>query len=298
MKFLAFLARRLSLRRARWIGRGLGRLIFDLIKIRKQVTIDNLSRAFPEKSPAEIYQIARATYEHFGMMMMETVKLWSLQPADIKQLIRLDDPSALDRALQEGRGAILLTGHFGNWEYLGAWVATSGYPTTYMFQEQANPYVDHFIREYRQRMGMQVIPRGMALREYLRALRAGRFVAAVADQDAGRNGIFVKFLGQLSSTATGPARFAFKTGAPILFAISYRDENDDLRACFEYLDIEYDTDNQEKAIRQIVESYTQKLESWIRKYPNQWFWMHKRWKTKPTAREIMSQPQLEIPEKS
>ncbi len=259
----------------------LGRFVFYAIRIRRQVTESNLRQAFPERNETEIRRLARSTYEHFGMMMLESLKLLSMSRDEVVGAIRILDFKALEQARAAGRGAVMITGHMGNWEYLGAWVSISGFPATFMFQEQANPYVSRLIRRYRERMGMDVVPRGMALRSYLRALKQGRFVAVVADQDAGRNGIFVDFMGRPASTPTGPARFALKTGAPIIFSISFRDRQGNLCGTFEMLDIPYDPAHEEQAIRQIVEACTRKLENWIRKYPEQWFWMHRRWKTKP-----------------
>ncbi len=267
------------------IGRGIGWLAFHGVRIRRRVTIANLRRAFPEKSAAEILALAESTYRHFGMMMLETLRLLTIQPDEARRSIEVVDTAAIDEALSAGKGAILLTGHMGNWEYLGAWVSSSGYPTVFMFQEQANPHVNRLIRQFRERMGMEVVPRGMALRSYLKALRSGRFVAVVADQDAGRNGIFIPFMGHLASTATGPARFALKTGAPLIMAVSYREPDGRLKGCFEKLDVATEGLEDAEAIQQIMEAYNRKLEAWIRAYPDQWFWMHRRWKTRPETEQ-------------
>ncbi|MDQ7063838.1 MAG: lysophospholipid acyltransferase family protein [candidate division KSB1 bacterium] len=281
--FLACLATWLPFPVLQKIGRGLGWFAFHVVRIRRGVTMDNLQRAFPEKSPMEIVRLAESTYRQFGMMMLETLRLLTIEPEEVQRLIEVETYRALDDARAAGRGAILLTGHMGNWEYLGAWVAINGYSTAFMFQEQANPYVNRLIRQYRERMGMDVVPRGMALRSYMKALREGRFVAAVADQDAGKNGVMVSFMGKLASTATGPARFALKTGAPIIFAISYRDPSGRLKGRFEPLDVQIQAGEDSEAIRQIMEAYNRQMETWIRTYPDQWFWMHRRWKTQPES---------------
>ena len=287
--WLAWIASRVSLKTLRKLGRSLGCWVFSVVRIRRQVTLDNLRQAFPDKDEREIVKLARATYEHFGMTMLESLKLLSMSREEVTEAIQILDDRALQQAKEAGRGAVMITGHMGNWEYLGAWVSINGFPATFMFQEQANPYVSRLIRTYRERMGMDVVPRGMALRSYLRALKQGRFVAAVADQDAGRNGIFVHFLGRPASTPTGPARFALKTGAPIIFSISYRDQSGHLFGQFETLNIEYDPGDEAVALRRIVEAYTRQLETWIRKYPEQWFWMHRRWKTQPERENSVSQ---------
>ncbi|RMD99677.1 MAG: hypothetical protein D6814_05140 [Calditrichaeota bacterium] len=281
VRVLALGANKLSISQARWLGRVLGEFTFNVIRIRREVTLANLSMAFPQKSTEQIVEIAKSTYQHFGMMLMETLKLLSMDAQEVKRLLQVENPAPFDQAQSAGKGAILITGHFGNWEYYGAWISASGYPATYMFQEQANPYVSKFIRRFRERMGMEVVPRGMALRSYLKALKQGRFVAALVDQDAGKNGIFVEFMGRQASTPTGPARFALKTGAPMLFGVAWRNEDNNLQAYAEPIRVDYKGLEAEAAVRLIVETYTRMLEKWIRKYPHQWFWMHKRWKTRP-----------------
>lgn len=279
VRLVGWVAQILSLQAARAAGRRLGRFAFDVLKIRRGVTLQNLARAFPEKSEQEIDLLGRATYEQFGMMMLEYLRVPALQPSDILRLVQCDDHSPLDTALAGGKGGVLLTGHFGNWEYLGAWLSAKGYPVTYMFQNQANPYVGRLIRRYRERMGMQVVPRGIALREYLKALHSGRFVAALADQDSGRHGVFVEFLGRQASTPTGPARFALKTGAPIVFGVTVRDADGNLHARFESVPVAQKETAPSDALKETVAAYTRTLEKWILKYPDHWFWMHRRWKT-------------------
>ncbi len=282
---LIWLAGRMSLPAAQRWGRALGTLAFHLVRIRRRVTEENLARAFPEKSRREIRRLAAATYRQFGMMLMETVRLLCMTPEEVMAAIEVDDRTPFDRARAAGRGAVLLTAHMGNWEYLGVWISNQGYPASYIFQEQANPYVDELIRRFRSRMGMDVIPRGKALRGFLQALRRGHFVAAVADQDAGKNGIFIDFMGNPASTTAGPAKFVLKTGAEIIFGVAYRDANHRLHAHIETLDVDVSGLDEEQAVRAIMEKYTRTLEKWIRRYPDQWFWMHRRWKTPPTPRK-------------
>ena len=280
-RLLCFWAAWLALPGARKVGRALGRFTFGVLRIRRAVTVANLAAAFPEKSLAEIEALARSTYERFGMMLMEFLRMPSLQPQDMFDLVQVQDKSPLDEARRTGRGVVLLTAHFGNWEYLGAWVTASGYPAVYLFQEQSNPYVSDLILRYRQRMGMEMIPRGMGVRRQLRALREGKFTAMVADQDAGRNGIFIDFFGQPASTAIGPARIAVQTGVPVLLLLTYRDRDDNLLGHVEFLHKPNGTDDRDATARAITEAYVRKLEEWIRRYPDHWFWMHRRWKTRP-----------------
>ena len=288
-RFLFFLAQRLPQAWLLILGAGLGKLTFSLLRIRRRVALENLAHAFPEKSAAEIKTIARRSYENFGKMMLEYLRLPSLSAAALQQRISFAMPrerNPYEQALALGKGAICMTGHFGNWEYMGALVAQMQYPMVYLYQEQNNPYVDGLIRDIRTKMNMPSIPRGAALRGILKALREKKFVAILADQDAGRNGIFVDFLGRPASTAQGPAAFVLKTQAPIVFCVAIREPRGHHRVEAELLTFDFSKNaatSEEDKLHQITAAWTKVLEKYIRQYPDHWFWMHRRWKTKQIA---------------
>lgn len=288
-RFLFFLAQRLPQAWLLILGAGLGKLTFSLLRIRRRVALENLTHAFPEKSTAEIKTIARRSYENFGKMMLEYLRLPSLSAAALQQRISFAMPreqNPYEQALALGKGAICMTGHFGNWEYMGALVAQMQYPMVYLYQEQNNPYVDGLIRDIRTKMNMPSIPRGAALRGILKALREKKFVAILADQDAGRNGIFVDFLGRPASTAQGPAAFVLKTQAPIVFCVAIREPRGHHRVEAELLTFDFSKNaatSEEDKLHQITAAWTKVLEKYIRQYPDHWFWMHRRWKTKQIA---------------
>lgn len=287
-RFLVVVAQTLPLSWVLAVGTALGKFTFSLLRIRRRVALENLTQAFPEKSAAEIKKIARRSYENLGMMMLEYLRLPKLSDHEFRRHIRLamaQEHNPFERALALGKGAICMTGHFGNWEYLGALAAAMGYPMIYLYQEQSNPYVDAMIRHIRTQMHMPIIPRGAALRGILKALREKKFVAILADQDAGANGIFVDFLGRPASTAQGPAAFVLKTAAPMVFCVAVREPGGRHRIEGELLTFEFsgnapvaELDEKEK-LRQITAAWTKVLEKYIRQYPDHWFWMHRRWKT-------------------
>lgn len=286
-RFLFYLAQRLPLAFLLVLGAGLGKLTFSVLRIRRRVALENLACAFPEKSAVAIKTIARRSYENFGRMMMEYLRLPKLSPEELLQRISFAIPRELnpyEQALALGKGAICMTGHFGNWEYMGALVAQMQYPMVYLYQEQNNPYVDALIRGIRTKMNMPSIPRGAALRGILKALREKKFVAILADQDAGSNGIFVDFLGRPASTAQGPAAFVLKTQAPIVFCVAIREPQGRHRVEAELLTFDFSQNavtGDEEKLRQITVAWSKVLEKYIRQYPDHWFWMHRRWKTKP-----------------
>lgn len=287
-RFLLLLAQTLPLSWVLTAGALLGKFTFSVLRIRRRVALENLTQAFPEKSAAEIKTIARRSYENFGMMMLEYLQLPKLSAAELQRRISFAMPkerNPFEQALALSNGAICMTGHFGNWEYMGALVALLQYPMIYLYQEQNNPYVNALIRDIRTRMHMPSIPRGTALRGILKALREKKFVAILADQDAGSNGIFVEFLGRPAATAQGPAAFVLKTAAPIVFCVAIRQPGGRHRIEAELLTFDFLTNgaapHEAEKIRQITVAWTNVLEKYIRQYPDHWFWMHRRWKSRP-----------------
>ncbi len=217
-------------------------------------------------------------------MMLEYLRLPKMPAQEITALAQFrtpEDAAKWHQAVQNGKGAVCMTGHFGNWEYMGAMVAQR-FPMAFLYQPQNNPYVDAFIRRTRAHANMHSIPRN-SLRDILKALRQKKFVAILADQDAGRNGIFVNFMGRPAATAPGPAAFVLKTGAPILFVCSLRQPGG--RHLIESEALYFDDLpphwSAEEKLRHITQSWTGILEKYVRRYPDHWFWMHRRWKTPP-----------------
>src|SRR5262245_10938990 len=176
-------------------GAGLGRFTFSVLRIRRRVALDNLRQAFPEKPGQEILAIGRRNYENFGMMMLEYLRLPKMSAPELAACVSFRTPAHAapwHQAMEKGKGAVCMTGHFGNWEYMGAMVAQH-FPMAFLYQPQNNPYADALIRRTREHVRMSSIPRN-SLRDILKALRQKKFVAILADQDAGRNGIFVNFM--------------------------------------------------------------------------------------------------------
>ena len=266
------------------LGRGLGHFTFSVLRIRRHVTMENLRQAFPEKSARDVQDLAARCYRHFGMMMLEYPCLLYMSKQELLSLIELatnDGNSHLDTVVQEKTGAVIISPHFGNWEYLGAWLAVKGYPVSFIAQRQNNPYVNRLILRTRTRMGMHMIDRkSMGLRQILRALRERRFVFIMPDQDAGPDAVFVPFFGRSAATARGAAAFVVKTGVPIVMCALTRQAGGHYRLATEILRFDLPGDwAEEKKITEITARYTTALETHIRRQPEQWLWLHRRWKT-------------------
>jgi len=282
---LAFRAiiRLLPQRPALWCGKALGLLIYSFIPIRREVARDNVSRAFPSKSAAEVEKILRRSYITFALNLVEFIRLPDMTPGFLARIVRFDRPEIMAECHAKGIGTICLSGHFGNWELMAAAISALGYPMTALAREQRNPQVNEMIRENRRRAGIETLGLSMALRNILRALRRNNFVALLTDQDAHDEGIFVDFLGRPSSTAAGPALFALKTKAPIIFGSAVRGPHGRHVVHLELIDHSDLEGATPENIRTLTQRHARVLEQSVRRWPDHWFWMHKRWKTAPRS---------------
>jgi KDO2-lipid IV(A) lauroyltransferase len=288
LEFLVFRAAVGALRALpeRWaleIGATLGWLAGSVVRVRRRVTDENLARAFPDRDRRWRDRVARASYRNLGREAVATF-LFAGEPAE-RVLERTPDAIGVEgmlAAARAGRGLILLTGHLGNWEMAGGAAAARGAPMAAVSVRQANRLIDETLVRTRARLGISTIRRGNARREVLQALRAGRVVGVVADQDARERGVFVDFLGAPASTARGPALFALRSGAPLFigFCVAdpatpgrYRCEVEEVR-CERSGDLEED-------VRRLTAAHAAALGERVRREPEQYFWQHRRWRTPP-----------------
>lgn len=284
-RVLLFPLERLSWDAARHVGRGLGAIAFSLLRIRRRVVLDNLAHAFPAWSPVRRLAVARECYRQFGITFLELLLLSRTRPEDLVARATLGDAAQFDAALQGGHGAVIVTGHLGNWEAMGASLAARGYPLFGLVARQRNRRVDAQVRRMRESAGIRLLYTDRGLMPVMRTLRGNGFIAFPIDQDAGRDGIFVEFLGRQASAPLGPVRFARRAGCPMIPGFCVRQPNGS------YLlempgPVWVRTDlPPEEAEREALARLTALLEEVVHRYPEQWFWMHRRWKTRP-ANEI------------
>jgi KDO2-lipid IV(A) lauroyltransferase len=199
-----------------------------------------------------------------------------LSASAVGKWIHLRNVEPLKEAVSAGKGAIVVSGHLGNWELMGAIIATIGLPVTFVVTTQRNKLIESLIDRYREAADIEIVKRRAAVKGVLSALKRNRLVAILIDQDAHEDGAFVPFFGRLSSTPRGPAIFHLRTGAPLIFASCIRLPGDHYRIEVERLNTGNLTDADE-----IIALATARLEAAIRETPEQWFWMHRRWKTSP-----------------
>ncbi|HEX7344648.1 MAG TPA: lysophospholipid acyltransferase family protein, partial [bacterium] len=249
--------------------------------VRTAVARDNLTQAFPSLDQRRIRQIAHGCYRHFGALMAEFARLPRLSRKNLFDLVDLEGLNVLDAARAAGRGGIVVSGHFGNWELMGASVAVLGYPVSYVVTRQENELVERQMDHLRRRASIDLIKRRDATKGVLKALRENRLVAILSDQDAHEAGAFVPFFGRVASTPRGAAIFALRTGAALIFAESYRQGRGKLKIILELIRMNDLSADHGEAVHELVRRFTARLEEAVRQHPEQWFWMHRRWKTKP-----------------
>jgi KDO2-lipid IV(A) lauroyltransferase len=264
------------------LGELMGWVVGVILGMRRKTVRAHLRQAFPYESEAWRRRVARASFRHLGREALATFLLGRLSREEILERIEIPGFEALQEAIEAGGGAVLLTPHFGNWEVAGAGLAARGVPLDVVAQRQRNPLFDADLTETRTRLGMSVILRGDAPKQVLRSLRRGRAVAIVWDQNVRRGGIFVEFFGKKASTARGPAIFPLRTGCPVFQGVNRRLEGYPSRYRLEVFPVDFTpTGDLEADVFRLTEVYTRFLEEEIVRTPEQYFWQHRRWKTRP-----------------
>ena len=271
----------IPLRPALWIGRRMGGLAYFLNSKRRSIAYANLKSAFPEKNAHEIKKILKAHYKNLGMSVIELLKLPVMGKRYLERHVGIEGLGRIKEARDKGKGVILLGGHFGNWEISSLGISASGQRMYIFAREQKHARLNNLLNRYREMAGSKVIAKGFSVREIIKALRDNSVVAMLIDQDAGANGTFVNFLNRPASMAQGPVTLGLRTGAAVIPTFMRRKDYDrHVVECGEPLQL-VNTGDKEKDLKVNLESISDILESYIRRFPEQWLWSHKRWKNSP-----------------
>jgi KDO2-lipid IV(A) lauroyltransferase len=267
-------------------GRGAGLLAWRLDRRHREVAIANIAASLPGASdPAVAKRISRGCFAHFGAVAVECLLMPYRNPADVERLADWEGRENLERAHGKGRGVLVTSGHLGNWEMVALLQGWAGLPMALVTRPLDNPLLEALLARGRRRSGNEIIHKRRAVRSVLRALRDGWTVALVIDQDFPQSDrIFVDFFGRPAAAAPTLALLALRTGAPIVPVVGLLGPRGRYR--IRYLPpIEPPAEgNREAGVLDIMSRCTALLEETIRAHPEQWLWMHRRWKTRPRSR--------------
>ena len=288
--FFALLARVLPLRWLQAIGNAAGSAVYRLLRARREIAMANLEAILGDRyDDRERARIVNFSVRSMAKTMLELLKVPWMTDEQMERFVSVRGAENLRKAAEDGDGVIVITGHFGNWEVLAATIARMGYNLSVIARDANDQDTANIINRSREMAGEQVLPRE-SVREMLRTLREGNILGILPDQHANRGGIWLPFMGRLACTATGPATLAQRTGATIVPGFARRTENDTLEVYFlPPVDLP-DTGDREADIRRGTEMVNEVLGEQIAQHPEQWVWMHRRWREPPAeAAEVARQ---------
>jgi KDO2-lipid IV(A) lauroyltransferase len=269
---------------ARWLGRGLGEVLAVSLPGRRRRTLANLERAFPELSAGERRQLCRRFYHHLGQMVLELCALLTWPLERTLSAITLDGREHLETAMAASGRALLLTAHVGNWELLAAAHRLTGVRLAIVVRPLDSGVLELLARLWREKTGVELIDKRGASRPVRAALARGGAVGILLDQNAARReAVFVPFFGVPASTSRSMAVLAIRTRTPILPVFIRREGWGRHRAVIHPPLPGSGSDASPGAVAELTRQCTAAIEAAIRETPEQWFWMHDRWRTRPAA---------------
>ncbi len=265
-------------------ARSVACLAYKFVGKQRKLSLDSLSMAFEQEKPVtELRQIAKDCFVNIAKSAIELMFLME-RPQALKEQVDLVGKDNLDKALSEGRGVILVSAHFGNFPLMMAKLSLEGYKISGIMRQMRDERAEKFFLRKRNNMGVQTIysqPRKTCVEESIRALRNNSILFIPIDQNFGTAGVFVKFFGAQAATATGPVVLAQRTKAKILPCFIVRQPDDRHKIFFEPPLILVEGKDERDTILINIQRLTDIIEAYIRKYPAEWGWVHRRWKSKP-----------------
>ena len=267
------------------LGSALGWLFYHLHGRRRALAVENLRAAFPSQSDVECTRILRATFGHFGRHVVELLSFDAMSANEMVALVEIEGVEHVDQALARGKGVMFYTGHFGYWELQVMVHALRFKPIVMVARTLDNPLLERLIERMRTRVGTRVIPRRGAIRGLLRALMDRESVGMMIDQHIqDRSAVTVDFFNRSASTTSAIAALALRTGAPIVPVFGLPTADGRYRMIYE-APVEPPAADDPDAVRTYTQRCTDVLEMYVRRYPDLWFWMHRRWRTPPITHD-------------
>ena len=288
VKLLFFIFSRISLQAGKRFALLLTFLVEKIFRYRRKVILNNLHRVYGDNLPMPQKKFLHEIYKNFIFLWMEFLQMNHFGPQTVNQLMQFKNPDVLKHVEHRQRGVIFISGHFGNFEWLGQAMALQNWPIWAIAKKQSNHKVDAFISKLRSKFGLKIVYTRDAMKVCEKALKNKEIVAIAFDQDARQRGVFVNFLGQPSSTAVGTAVLHLRTNAEIILLIALRRDYARFDVFAKVVELPERSGNVQQDIVNITQKISSEFEVWVRKYPEQWFWMHRRWKTQPEDNQVLS----------
>ena len=265
------------------LGNTIGKFLYRILKKRRQIALNNLQIAFGDDlKETRRQEICKGSFINFSKTIIEFMRFPKFNAENIWDEVTVHGREHLSASLETGKGVIVFLPHFGNWELLslvyGALIPNRAKAIAFPLK---NVRLNELIWRYRQLLSLELIPRKNAIRATLRALKNNDAVGFFADQNAGDQGIFIDFFGKPASTARGPVTLALKTGAPLLFSLDIRQPDNRHHVHISPPIHLESSDNFDRDVELYTTHLMEQLEEYIQKYPDQWLWLHNRWKTQP-----------------
>jgi len=266
-------------------GTSLGLAFYALDAAHRRIAHRNLAAAFPSRGARERRAIARAAFGHFGRLLFELLRFATLTPERMLASVEVDGVERSRLAYGQGKGVLFVTGHFGYWEIQAMAHALEVEPVTILARALDNPYLNRLLESIRQRTGNTVVYRRGTIRRVMRTLQEGRGVAVLIDQHImSRDAIYVDFFDRPAATTSAVAALALRTGAPVVPVFALPLGGGRYRLIYEH-PIEPPARDSPDAVRQLTQRCTDVLEMYVRRYPELWLWMHRRWRDDDEAAE-------------
>jgi KDO2-lipid IV(A) lauroyltransferase len=248
----------------------------------RRIAAENLERALGDTLDARARaRLQRACWRHFGRITVDSLCVLQLDAASVQRLVEVEGIELAREAYARGRGVMLFSGHFGHWELAALVQGHLGLPMTLVTRPLDNPVLEGILARLRTRSGNTVVHKRSAVREMLQTLARRGGVAIVIDQDARESGVFVPFFGRPASTTPTPATLALRTGAPLIAVSCLPREDGRYRIIYGPVIEATSTGDRAADVVRLTAACTQILEQWVRRDPQYWLWMHRRWKTVP-----------------
>jgi len=262
----------------RQLGRALGRVVYVLDGVHRRTAIRNLAAAFPSRSVQECQALTRAMFAHFGSLLLELLKFADYTREQMLAAVDHEGEERVLQAYQHGRGVLFFTGHFGYWEMQAIAAPLRTRPVSVLARPLDNPALDAMLERIRTRTGNAVIARQGAVRRILRELAANRGIALLIDQHIHTpDAVNVSFFQRPAATTSALAALALRTGAPVIPVFALPLPHGRYRLVYEHA-VEPPSSDSADAIREFTQRCTDVLEMYVRRHPELWLWMHRRWR--------------------